>query len=645
MASSKEGAPLERDIRTTCPICFESFKTPRILPCLHTFCHNCLSSFILSTCKTKESPVGFPCPLCRRFVPAPSFSLELEKWSEHIPVKKTFQVLIEKGDKLCDACQREHEDLVASDWCESCSDSLCAVCAKAHKRNTTSRNHTLVPIADFCKVPGGNESLESAPVVCQEHSKRVKYICVDHEELCCTKCVCTKHRKCTQVDDIEEAAENLRKSEKIKKLSKEISQFEGSFTKAKSNGEDTIKYIEDTTDQIKEESTELRDRLVNHVNPLLEDHLSELAQNAKKQKERLASFVDAASDRQFLMAQYLHTLEFSEDTPAPVLIQDYYTIKRHFEHVTRSGFGQVKLKLQSHVPKDLTGILKFTKFTDLKTQMKSVPLRGIDFTSAEMKLICELPDSNGDITGGCFLENGDIILVGRNSSKLLHYSNATLTHSTKFDIKLQDAVCQNTTRLLISKNVLTKKRKSWGFIGTFNLDQFEDNKFYIAKENRYVYGLAISEEFVYAACSEVIIKFDYNGRTVQQYPVDKNTFSVATNNNNEIISSSCDTHKVTVMSSSGEKLYTYSTRYFASQTLRYPQGLDVNFTGNIFVAGKDSRNIHVLTPKAELLKIFAIDSESPPISIKLKENSNVCFVGFCETPTKVYEFQEDAMWN
>lgn len=87
------------------------------------------------------------------------------------------------------------------------------------------------------------------------------------------------------------------------------------------------------------------------------------------------------------------------------------------------------------------------------------------------------------------------------------------------------------------------------------------------------------------------------------------------------------------MSSCGEKMYTYSHK-----KLKYPHGLDVNFTGNIFVAGRDSRNIHVLTPKAELLKIFAI--ESRPTCIKFKENSNVCFVGSDEKTTKVYTFQE-----
>lgn len=46
--------------------------------------------------------------------------------------------------------------------------------------------------------------------------------------------------------------------------------------------------------------------------------------------------------------------------------------------------------------------------------MKFVLFRGIDFISVKMKLICELFDLNGNIIGGCFLENGDIILIDYN---------------------------------------------------------------------------------------------------------------------------------------------------------------------------------------------------------------------------------------
>lgn len=63
----------------------------------------------------------------------------------------------------------------------------------------------------------------------------------------------------------------------------------------------TIRYIDDTSDQIKKESTELRDKIVNHTDALLEDHLSELAQSVKQNKDRVVKFVDDVSDRHILM--------------------------------------------------------------------------------------------------------------------------------------------------------------------------------------------------------------------------------------------------------------------------------------------------------------------------------------------------------
>ena len=135
MASSKaETLDSAKEIKNVCPICFESFKTPRYLPCFHTFCHNCLSSYILSTCKSKENPVGFPCPLCRQFVPAPSSIGEPEKWTELIPINTIVKTICEKKDQFCDACRRTEEEEVATDWCKSCLESLCRTCVKFHKK-------------------------------------------------------------------------------------------------------------------------------------------------------------------------------------------------------------------------------------------------------------------------------------------------------------------------------------------------------------------------------------------------------------------------------------------------------------------------------------------------------------------------------
>lgn len=47
----------------TCSICLNSFQIPKALPCLHTFCQDCLQCYINKTFNRKDK--SFLCPLCR----------------------------------------------------------------------------------------------------------------------------------------------------------------------------------------------------------------------------------------------------------------------------------------------------------------------------------------------------------------------------------------------------------------------------------------------------------------------------------------------------------------------------------------------------------------------------------------------------
>nr|XP_022305489.1 E3 ubiquitin-protein ligase TRIM33-like [Crassostrea virginica] len=424
MASSKaETLDSAIEIKNVCPICFESFKTPRYLPCFHTFCHNCLSSYILSTCKSKENPVGFPCPLCRQFVPAPSSIGEPEKWTELIPINTIVKTICEKKDQFCDACRRTEEEEVATDWCKSCVESLCRTCVKFHKKNAASQNHELIPVSDKGTVPVTIENR----VLCIDHNAPAKYLCFDHEELCCAECVCTKHRKCNQVDEIEKTAENLIQSGTLKKLAQEILKHNDVLIQTKTDGETTMKHIDETADKISQESTDLRDKLVRHINGLVETHLDDLAKKVKGIKEKLAKFDDTVTDRQLLMTQYSQVLTDIEKTPPPILVQNYLKIKRQFKQVTGLCLNQPSVKLHSEASKQLSTILDTFGLADVKVEVKYIPIGSIDLTCADIKLVCELPETGGgDIFGGCFLENGDIVLADSNSLHCLYYSNGNL---------------------------------------------------------------------------------------------------------------------------------------------------------------------------------------------------------------------------
>lgn len=82
---------------TSCSICLEIFKIPRLLPCSHSFCQQCLSAHIVSTCEHRDVSLGFLCPLCREFVPSPGNQEEIIQWAEKFPINDVLVLLMNKS--------------------------------------------------------------------------------------------------------------------------------------------------------------------------------------------------------------------------------------------------------------------------------------------------------------------------------------------------------------------------------------------------------------------------------------------------------------------------------------------------------------------------------------------------------------------
>ncbi|XP_070205979.1 uncharacterized protein [Littorina saxatilis] len=74
-----------RDEFLTCNICLEGYKQPKQLPCLHTFCRDCLSRYIAQTVG-QSGVLSVPCPLCRRVaVPRDPDPRTICEWADQFP--------------------------------------------------------------------------------------------------------------------------------------------------------------------------------------------------------------------------------------------------------------------------------------------------------------------------------------------------------------------------------------------------------------------------------------------------------------------------------------------------------------------------------------------------------------------------------
>lgn len=140
-----------------CSVCMEVFSDPRALPCMHTFCQNCLQSYITSLHSKRDiSLLGFDCPVCRKITTAPIQGLEVHEWANNFTPNYAVKGLLEEheeasamqnsstGGSVEQCNDREdvqfcniHPDKIAEFKCEDHSPvrTCCAVCAaRKHKR-------------------------------------------------------------------------------------------------------------------------------------------------------------------------------------------------------------------------------------------------------------------------------------------------------------------------------------------------------------------------------------------------------------------------------------------------------------------------------------------------------------------------------
>ncbi|XP_045194845.2 uncharacterized protein LOC123550481 [Mercenaria mercenaria] len=110
----------------------------------------------------------------------------------------------------CEPCSREEIEVPASRYCYECSEKICEDCVKLHKKIKSLSNHKLCNLGDGESDVAQFDFLKSL-TKCPEHQREeVRYICKDHDQLCCNECAIVRHRKC---DDMISIADELSKLE------------------------------------------------------------------------------------------------------------------------------------------------------------------------------------------------------------------------------------------------------------------------------------------------------------------------------------------------------------------------------------------------------------------------------------------------
>ena len=276
-----------------CHICFEPYNSPKMLPCLHTYCSKCLQDYV----KTKYAEGTFPCPTCQsKIVLPPSgidglknnfFLTNLQEAVSSVSLKETSP----KGVRFCDNC--DDSTTHACEWCSECETYLCSGCKTAHSRMKATKLHTTITVEEALKNPPKKAVPKKTPTYCEKHpAEEIKLYCLQCDQPLCITCKITIHdgHKSAEVST---AAEQQR--EVLRKLYNVVQRKKDSANDAL----DAISQYKVGLDTTREEETAAilnrRDQLVNslnlYCNAMVED-LDKVIEAEKKQVDAIQGGIE-----------------------------------------------------------------------------------------------------------------------------------------------------------------------------------------------------------------------------------------------------------------------------------------------------------------------------------------------------------------
>lgn len=599
-----------------CPICLETFKKPKSLPCLHTFCEACLQVYIdsdnsgeatnpedsKSKVEASSDQSGIQCPTCRKFI---QIGEEVAKctWLQCLPDNFFINSLIDKQSiqtesKTCDPCASNGKKELAQTWCADCSEALCQECHNDHQKFKALRNHSLLDL-NSVKTQEKASSL-SGFIPCTEHlASPAQVFCRNHHVACCTLCATVRHRTCSEISTIEDASKDVKNDKKTLDLQKQLDDLINSLHKRISQRKDCLVNLKLSKETVENKTTGLINDAMKHLETLkssfqneMVDKVEVLSTNWDNEICKLTSLLSRVMHQKHLLS-----VSVSRGSNEECLVERENILRMEDEIrdesdaiPSNSQFGRFRFTIDPGLQNFTMKITAFQHVSLSKNCMKNGQIKFLKKVKLYSYTCCAV-----------FRED-DIVISDFGGKKV---DVVDISLNLKFSIQVRgnprDITVGNLNRVFVS---LQNEKE------VVEIDMISKSVKLLFSTVDICSGILwMNDKFIIANGNKIEL-YRHDGIKQKEIP-SKNTWAMCCKQNEETILYPKDD---TVIENSG---FTSEKNLFM-QSGADLRGIDTDIEGNIYTVGITSDKLYQLSPDGNLLQ------EVDCSSFNLKKLFSVC---------------------
>ena len=571
LADSVEKSVEELEKEITCAVCHGHYNEPKVLPCCHYYCKECIYSPALRTGLDKP----FSCPECRMDVTLPQGSVDNLPTAFFINRLKQVHSKLEKAhgkvDAKCELCRGAK----AEAFCRQCASLICADCVKAHQKMKTFSGHKVSSLEELkAGLSVKDIVMEEFPFqMCEVHTKKMKIYCFDCSCLICRDCFMKNHLG-HNYEFIKVAAPEMKK--KFIEKMYPLEELKMSLSHA-------LKEIQSTQSEIEAQGDSMNNKLESlfeHLHKIIEQRKQELLKEvATKVTQKL---------------NHLSVQEEKLSTECAVIQSVIEYTQQCVKHSTDDEFMCMHAEIKNRIEREIEEHCKEGRSLE---PVEEVDI-GVEVSCAEeLKEICQTKARIMQIPIECTVKE-----EGVKTAKTNKLSELSVI------IKLSDG-----------KNVKQKygvdchlKTLANGSTVKCKVDLIQDNEYHIqytpTVRGRHELVVSVNGHEVAGSPFPVFVsipptQLDKPVRVIRglTYP-----YFVAINSEEEIIVTERG-GDVAVFDKEGKKLRKINS---SDYNLKYPRGVAVDETDSIYIADRENHKIMKFNKEMKLLKEVSVKQDS-----------------------------------